>query len=65
MSDQKYLSTKEAAEYIGLSNRTLEKARVIGGGPAYLKLGRRVVYAVCDLEGWLMDRRRRMTSETQ
>jgi hypothetical protein len=40
----------EAAALLRLSPRTLEKYRVIGGGPPFLKLGRRVFYALADLE---------------
>jgi hypothetical protein len=36
----------------GLSARTLEKHRTYGTGPAYRKLGGRVVYAIDDLEAW-------------
>jgi hypothetical protein len=35
-----------------LSPRTLEKHRVLGGGPRFRKFGRRVLYAVSDLEAW-------------
>ncbi|WP_426727537.1 hypothetical protein [Enterobacter cloacae complex sp. 288G10] len=43
---QRYLTNDEAAEYLRLSPRTLEKKRVIGGGPKFRKFGRRVMYAV-------------------
>ena len=48
----RYLSNDEAAEFLHLSPRTLEKQRVIGGGPKFRKFGRRVVYAIDDLESW-------------
>ena len=48
----RYLTNTEAAAFLKLSPRTLEKHRVIGGGPRFRKLGRRVVYALQDLEGW-------------
>ncbi|MDE2437083.1 MAG: helix-turn-helix domain-containing protein [Sphingomonadales bacterium] len=48
----RFLRTKEAAEFLGLSARTLEKHRTYGTGPAYRKLGGRVVYAIDDLETW-------------
>ena len=35
-----------------LSPRTLEKQRVIGGGPRFRKFGRRVMYAVADLDAY-------------
>src|SRR3546814_18297773 len=48
----RYLRTQEAARFLGLSERTLEKHRTYGTGPAYRKLGGRVVYAVEDLQTW-------------
>ncbi len=48
----RYLRTKEAAEFLSLSSRTLEKHRTYGTGPAYRKLGGRVVYSVNELEAW-------------
>jgi len=48
----RYLRTKEAAVFLSLSARTLEKHRTYGTGPAYRKLGGRVVYSVADLEAW-------------
>lgn len=48
----RYLNTPEAARFLSLSSRTLEKHRVFGTGPAYLKLGGRVVYALEDLQRW-------------
>lgn len=46
------LRTAEAARFLSLSGRTLEKHRTFGTGPAYKKIGGRVVYAVADLEAW-------------
>src|SRR3954451_712359 len=48
----RYLRTAEAARYLSLSPRTLEKHRTYGTGPAYRKIGGRVVYAVADLKEW-------------
>lgn len=48
----RFLRTKEAADFLSLSARTLEKHRTYGTGPAYRKLGGRVVYSVDDLEAW-------------
>ena len=47
---RRYLTNREAAEFLRLSPRTLEKRRMLGGGPRYHKFGRRVVYAFDDLE---------------
>jgi predicted DNA-binding transcriptional regulator AlpA len=48
----RYLRTPEAARFLGLSHRTLEKHRTYGTGPSYRKLGGRVVYALEDLTAW-------------
>lgn len=57
------LKTRQAADYLGLGESTLEKLRVFGGGPFYEKLGRSVVYDVEDLERWAASRKRSNTSE--
>ena len=44
------LSTRDAAAYLALSPRTLEKWRTRGVGPAYSRIGRRVVYRLDDLD---------------
>lgn len=49
----RYLRTPEAARFVGLSGRTLEKHRTYGTGPRYSKLGGRVVYRVEDLQAWV------------
>lgn len=48
----RFLRTKEAAAFLGLSPRTLEKHRTYGTGPLFRKLGGRVVYAIDELEAW-------------
>lgn len=48
----RYLRTPEAARFLGLSGRTMEKHRTYGTGPAYRKLGGRVVYSIEDLQAW-------------
>ena len=59
------LRTPEAAEYCGSSTSTLEKLRVYGGGPAYIKMGSRVVYEVAELDAWMSARRRLSTSDSR
>ncbi|KAB2722036.1 helix-turn-helix transcriptional regulator [Brucella anthropi] len=46
------LRTQEAARFLGISIRTLEKHRTYGTGPTYRKIGGRVLYTVHDLEAW-------------
>lgn len=58
-----YLTTPEAADFLRLSPRTLEKQRVLGGGPRFHKFGARVVYALTDLRAWADGRAYGMTSD--
>jgi len=58
------MTTQEAAGYVRLSPRTLERYRVTGEGPKYLKLGRRVLYQRSELDIWLEKKVRRSTSDS-
>lgn len=59
------LRPKEAAAYLGISYSTLAKWRLYGGtGPAYVKLGDRLVcYEKSVLDEWLAQRTRTSTSD--
>jgi predicted DNA-binding transcriptional regulator AlpA len=59
----RYLRTPEAARFLGLSGRTLEKHRIYGTGPRYSKLGGRVVYRLDDLQAWVELGARASTSD--
>ena len=58
-----FLTNDEAAAFLRLSPRTLEKQRVLGGGPRYRKFGARGLYAVGDLRTWADGRAYGMTSD--
>ena len=58
-----FLTTDEAAAFLRLSPRTLEKQRVLGGGPRFRKFGARVVYAAVDLRAWADSNTFGMTSD--
>lgn len=62
-SQTKYLTNAEAAAYLRLSPRTLEKQRVLGGGPRFRKFGRAVRYDIQDLCHWASARGFEMTSD--
>ena len=57
------LTTVEAAQYCGLSPRTLEKRRTKQAGPRFVKLGRLVKYRLRDLEEWIAQSVRISTSD--
>ena len=52
-----YLDTREAAAWLGLSPKTLERYRVSGEGPEFQRFGSRVRYLLTDLEAWASARR--------
>jgi excisionase family DNA binding protein len=61
---QKLLTTAEAAQLLGLSQRTIERLRCVGGGPCFVRLSRgRIAYRECDLEEWIAKRVVSNTSE--
>ena len=57
------LTQSEAARVLRLSERTLERLRLQGGGPLYVKAGRSVRYREADLEEWVSARVVNSTSE--
>lgn len=57
------LDTLAAARYMGMSKSTLEKLRVFGGGPKFLKLRHLVRYRIHDLDEWMDARLISSTSE--
>jgi len=56
------LKTETLAEQISVSPRTLERWRIEGSGPAFLKAGRRVLYYSKDVHAWLKSNRFLSTS---
>jgi predicted DNA-binding transcriptional regulator AlpA len=58
------LTQREAALALRLSQRTLERLRVSGCGPKFVRCGLRSVrYRQSDLEDWIAGRAVRSTSE--
>jgi excisionase family DNA binding protein len=50
------LTQREAATVLRLSERTLERLRVQGLGPKFVRCGRSVRYRQSDLEEWITAR---------
>jgi len=61
--DDLMLDVQAAARFTGIAVATLAKMRCIGGGPLFVKLGRRVVYRRSDVIAWLDARRVKNTTE--
>jgi excisionase family DNA binding protein len=53
---RRMFTTPEAASYLQLSVTYLNKMRVSGSGPIFVKLGRSVRYRQVDLEAWIAAR---------
>ncbi len=57
------LDTQEAAHWLHISHRTLERWRSTGSGPKFHKFGRRVIYRSEDVVEWIATRLRTSTSD--
>jgi hypothetical protein len=57
MEKEQVVNDVQAARYLGLAPQSLRNMRHYGKGPAYCKLGSRVVYKLSDLEQYLEQRR--------
>lgn len=47
------ITTKQAAAYLAVAVHTLDKFRIEGRGPKYLRLGRMIRYRASDIDRWL------------
>jgi excisionase family DNA binding protein len=56
-------NTKQAAGYLNLSQRYLEKLRVSGNGPPFSKIGKCVRYRTSDLDEFIERKTIRSTSD--
>jgi len=57
-------NTEQASAYTGLASATLEKLRCSGGGPRFVRYGRKAVrYLVADLDAFMAARTVGSTSE--
>jgi len=55
-------SETDTAARMGVRPKTLANWRSLGTGPAFFKLGNRVVYDDADVDAWLAARKRSSTS---
>ena len=60
---QPLLTQDEAAELLKLSVRTVERLRVSGSGPKFLKIRNSVRYRLEDVQSWVTSRLVGSTSE--
>jgi len=62
LSDSPFLSEREAAFWLHVKPQTLSNWRHQGRGPAFVKLGSRVVYSKAALEAFIAANTRTSTS---
>jgi Helix-turn-helix domain len=60
----RFFTTAEASRYLNIPSSTLEKMRVTGTGPVFVRYGTKSVrYRMGDLEAWLRTRLCRTSSD--
>jgi len=57
------VKTRDAARIVRQSESQLNKLRVYGGGPVFVKLGARIFYEISALEAWVAEHRRSSVSQ--
>ena len=65
ISQSRFLTADEAAAYLRLSPKTLEKHRSVGSGPRFKRFGRIVRYTIHDLDVWAETHTFAMSSEAR
>lgn len=58
------LTPRETAKHLRCSERKLERHRLVGDGPPFVKIGAAIRYPLSELEKWLAEHTHRSTSET-
>ena len=60
---ERWLTPKEAGDFLRVSLSWLAKARMRGDGPPYVKLGRSIRYSETALRLWMQSHQRLSTSQ--
>jgi predicted DNA-binding transcriptional regulator AlpA len=64
MTDKRPLiKTKQLSEHTGLPEVFFRRARISGDGPAFIKLGKTVLYDLKDVDAWIEARKRTVLSD--
>lgn len=61
--ERRWMRTGEAAAYLTLSIDHMKSLRAHKRGPAYRKVGRVVLYAVADLDSWVLTHKPRGSAQ--
>lgn len=57
------ITPQQLADLVGVAVSTLKKWRSIGGGPPWVRIGRRIFYDLVEVEKWIDQNRFRSTAE--
>jgi predicted DNA-binding transcriptional regulator AlpA len=57
------LTTDATSKTANVSKSYLNKARLTGDGPSFIKIGRAVRYELAEVERWITSKRRTSTSQ--
>jgi predicted DNA-binding transcriptional regulator AlpA len=60
---QPLLTQRQASEMLAISERTIERLRVSGLGPKFVRCGRSIRYCLTDIEAFIASRTVGSTSE--
>lgn len=63
MNTMKYLTTEELAARWRMNPQSLRNWRLQGRGPKFVKVGKKALYAVTDVEAWERDNTKGSTVE--
>lgn len=68
MADEKLCAERlygelEVFQLRGVPRRTLQKLRMSGGGPGYVKIGRRIYYRLSAVDSWISKNTRQSTAD--
>ncbi|MGF7163033.1 excisionase family DNA binding protein [Rhodoligotrophos appendicifer] len=64
LNNDPFYTPEEAAEYLDCSKSYVDKLRVTGGGPRFVRFGpRKISYRRSDLDEWVKTLKYRSTSE--
>lgn len=62
---QPLIPSNDIATQLGITPNQLSKLRMDGTGPAFIKVGRRVMYHPDDVAQWIQDSRRTSTNDKE
>lgn len=50
---EQHLNQAKAAQYMGISVGLLKKIRLDGGGPCYIRINKKILFSIKDLDAFL------------